>query len=150
MRTGLVHGGSWSRHLRSNIVVVVFEGAVAALFQAFFRNGQPHYKATCQSPAAFAACYTPRCLSVRRTFHLPSWSFGNKYAYLQASEPMTIPGTHNGLLSMPPNSQPTNATHGGTAASQPLAAIKTNENGPARRNISRNEGRRCRNMVYFG
>lgn len=28
-----------------------------------------------------------------------------------------------GLLSMPPNSQPANPTHGGTAASQPLAGI---------------------------
>ena len=41
MHTGLVHGGSWSRHLRSNIVIVIFEGAVATLFQAFFRNGHP-------------------------------------------------------------------------------------------------------------
>jgi hypothetical protein len=33
---------------------------------------------------------------------------------------------NNGLLSMPPNSQPANPTHGGTAASQPFAAIQKN------------------------
>jgi hypothetical protein len=36
----------------------------------------------------------------------------------------TIPGTHNGLLSMPPNSQPANPAHGGTAESQPMAVTK--------------------------
>jgi hypothetical protein len=36
----------------------------------------------------------------------------------------TIPGIYNGLLSMPPNSQPANPTHGGTAVSQSLASIK--------------------------
>jgi|GEM_PF-7087071 len=30
---------------------------------------------------------------------------------------------NNGLLSMPPNSQPANPTHGGTAASQTLGDI---------------------------
>jgi len=35
-----------------------------------------------------------------------------------------IKAYNNGLLSMPPNSQPTNPTHGGTAASQPLVKIK--------------------------
>jgi hypothetical protein len=37
---------------------------------------------------------------------------------------MPMPGTHKGLLSMPPNSQPANPTHGGTAASQPFYPIK--------------------------
>jgi len=31
---------------------------------------------------------------------------------------------NNGLLSMPPNSQPSKPTHGGTAASQPFVATK--------------------------
>ncbi len=35
---------------------------------------------------------------------------------------------NNGLLSMPPNSQLAKPTHGGTAASQTLNKIKTNEN----------------------
>lgn len=34
---------------------------------------------------------------------------------------------NKGLLSMPPNSQPTNPTHGGTAASQTSTKIKLNE-----------------------
>ena len=67
-----------------------------------------------------ASRHTPRCLSVRRTFHLPSWSIDNKYAYLQSRDAMSIPSTHKAWSHMAAKVQPAKPTHGGTAASQTL------------------------------
>jgi len=41
---------------------------------------------------------------------------------------LLIKNANNGLLSMPPNSQPAKPTHDGTAASQPLVTTKIVKN----------------------